>query len=232
MAFVTAGLSNGGRTAHFEIEYDDSLRSPETANALIETSDADFELMSRWFQGVELSASPLTVRIVAAEPPGPLAAPVDIFPGPGARPLRVRYLFVAAISRRFMRSQDRGWLGADGSGAGPALSRFLGAQALAANGLGVPELDLQPANSWMDSPRDDYVNDPAGSEPAVGCGVLFLYYLFTERKFSVAQIIAAAAPDLGGVYRNLTGETGDPFPQRTPGKQISRDENDRRRASR
>ena len=33
-----------------------------------------------------------------------------------------------------------------------------------------------------------------------------------ELNFSVEQIVGAAAVDLGGVYRNLTGKTDDPFP--------------------
>ena len=36
--------------------------------------------------------------------------------------------------------------------------------------------------------------------------------LMMELKFGVDQIVGAAAVDLTGVYRNLTGETGDPFP--------------------
>jgi hypothetical protein len=46
---------------------------------------------------------------------------------------------------------------------------------------------------------------------ADGCRVLFLYYLM-QLKFSVDQIVAGAASDMGGVYRNLTGNTDDPVP--------------------
>lgn len=45
-----------------------------------------------------------------------------------------------------------------------------------------------------------------------GCSLLFLYYLFSQLGFSINAIVAAGANTLGGVYRNLTGDTADPFP--------------------
>jgi len=60
-----------------------------------------------------------------------------------------------------------------------------------------------------------------GLEPG-RTSILFLYYLFSQLGFSIPEIIAAApgykdgvlnatAP-LRGVYQNLTGDAGDPFP--------------------
>ncbi len=74
--------------------------------------------------------------------------------------------------------------------------------------------------------RADYVNSVlpfAGNGPGTGCSLLFIYYLFHQLGFSIPEIVAAA-PGLGssgnpiggaclrGVYRNLTGDTSDPFP--------------------
>jgi len=61
-----------------------------------------------------------------------------------------------------------------------------------------------------------------GNGPGTGCSILFIYYLFTQLGYSIPEIIAAApgyqngvlkstAP-LRGVYQNLTGDMGDPFP--------------------
>lgn len=69
--------------------------------------------------------------------------------------------------------------------------------------------------------RFDYVNvtieydhEP---DPAIGCGVLFLYYLDTQLGF-LASEIAQAAPGvseaskcLRDIYTNLTGDSSDPF---------------------
>jgi hypothetical protein len=70
--------------------------------------------------------------------------------------------------------------------------------------------------------RADYVNLTLeydhGVSPAPGCGMLFLYYLYVQFGFSINAIIAAApgvnnaATCLRGVYQNLTGDNGDPFP--------------------
>ncbi len=62
-----------------------------------------------------------------------------------------------------------------------------------------------------------------GNGPATGCALLFLYYLFHQLGFSIPAIVAAApgvdssnnvigGSCLRGVYRNLTGDTSDPFP--------------------
>jgi hypothetical protein len=45
MAYPTAGLTNGGRTAHYQIQYDDTLSPADgvnRANALIAVCEADF----------------------------------------------------------------------------------------------------------------------------------------------------------------------------------------------
>jgi len=70
--------------------------------------------------------------------------------------------------------------------------------------------------------RSDYVNLTLeydhGIDPASGCAMLFLYYLNVQLGFSIEDIVAAA-PGIGnaknclrGVYNNLTGDPGDPFP--------------------
>lgn len=73
--------------------------------------------------------------------------------------------------------------------------------------------------------RSDYVNSILpwpGNGPGTGCSILFLYYLYHQLGFSIQQIIAAApgftngnlnsTGTLRGVYQNLTGDPGDPFP--------------------
>ena len=71
--------------------------------------------------------------------------------------------------------------------------------------------------------RADYINVTLkydhGQDAAPGCGMLFLYYLQIQLGFtSISQIIAAApgvsnaSSCLRGVYQNLTGDPGDPFP--------------------
>jgi hypothetical protein len=223
MAPSTTGLPNGGRTAHYQIRYDDSLSAADgkdRAIALIGDCEKDFALMAGWFNNISLTVPlPITVDIS----PGPYASAswnpaVTLVPGNGSSEALVRYLLVSEVTEMFMEAQSAGWFGAGNEGsAGEGLSRFLGGQFLITNGLGVTEPGFALANSWMTSDRLDYVNAVDPTDHAIdaktGCAMLFIYYLHTQLGFSVNQIVAAAAAELSGVYRNLTGGTEDPFPR-------------------
>jgi hypothetical protein len=149
MSFVTSGLPNGGRTAHFRIAHDEAscVDGRNFAIALLGMCEDDYDLRSRWFRGVELSINPVSVRVSTSASRNDVSQSSGrtVFLAPNPSPGRIRYLFVAEVSKLFMRAQNRGWLDAEGRGHGLSLARFLGAQALAANALGAPELDLQPA---------------------------------------------------------------------------------------
>ena len=130
----------------------------------------------------------------------------------------MRYLLVSEVTEMFMQAQGKGWFGAGNEGsAGEGLSRYLAGQFLIANSLGVTEPGFALANSWMASPRADYVNnvDPLdhGIDAKTGCAILFIDYLHTQLGFDTKAIVGAAATELSGVYKNLTGDHADPFPR-------------------
>ncbi len=222
MTYTTAGLTGGGRTAHYQIQYDDSLSAADgvnRANGLIAVCENDFALVAGWFDNIALTVgTPITVQIA----PGSYASaswgpPITLVPGDGSSLDLVRYLLVSELTEMFMLAQNKGWFGAGNEGsAGEGLSRFLAGQFLIANGLGVTEPGFGLANSWMSSPRADYVNNidvlDHGIDAKTGCAILFIYYLHTQLGFPIKSIVAAAAPELSGVYRNLTGDPADPFP--------------------
>ena len=88
MTYTTNGLTNGGRTAHYQIQYDDSLSQADgkdRANGLIAVCENDYTLMSNWFDDIALTVSiPVTVQIA----PGPYASaswgpPITLKPGNG-----------------------------------------------------------------------------------------------------------------------------------------------------
>jgi hypothetical protein len=176
--------------------------------------------MSGWFGGIALTvATPITVEIV----PGGYARagwgpPITLQPGNGSHLDVVRYLLVSEVTEMFMLAQARGWFGAGNEGsAGEGLSRFLAGQFLIANNIGVTEPGFALANSWMTSTRDDFVNHvdvtDHAIDPKTGCAILFIYWLHVQLGYSIEAIIAAGASELSGVYRNLTGDTADPFPR-------------------
>ncbi|MGI8863094.1 MAG: hypothetical protein ACR2JH_01635 [Solirubrobacteraceae bacterium] len=152
------------------------------------------------------SAAHLACRCRAGRQAGSTCAPeadagqpdVTIVGVQGARPGRIRYLFVAELSQLFMRAQARGWLAAG--------SRLM------ATAMGYPWRDFSErrrsrqrsgrararpsARQRLDGrPREDYLNRPGVGEAADGCRVLFLYYLVMQLKFSVEQVVGAAAVD-------------------------------------
>ena len=214
MSLITTGLTNGGLTTHYQIQYDDSLSQPDgldRANALIAVCEADYDIMSGWFGGISLTVgTPVTVNIV----PGPYASagwgpPITLQPGDGSSVTLVRYLLVSEVTEMFMLAQSRGWFAPDGSNeqsCGEGLSRFLAEQFLVSTGSGVSEPGFELAPSWLDSSispispiygsRGDFINVTReydhGIDPSTGCSILFIYYLFTQLDFSINSIIAAA----------------------------------------
>ena len=230
MALTSARLSNGGVTAHYKFQYDDSLSSPinpagpepARTNAVIAACENDFNLMSGWFGNIALDVN-FTIPVNVTQNSGGAAwgtsgrnLTVTINPGNGSANF-VRYLLVSEMVEQFMRAQNKGWFGSGTEGSqGEGLSRFLGAQFLASNGFGNPPVGFTNSNLWLTTSRDDYVNNinPTDDGPTAitGCSLLFIYYLFSQLGFSISAIVAAGASPLAGVYRNLTGDTGDPFP--------------------
>jgi len=231
MALTTAGLTNGGATTHYRFTYDDSLAAADGAtrvNAVMTACEADFNLMAGWFNNIALSVfTPITVNVQpgaygsANWSAGSSSSVINLIPGNGSSDIFTRYLLVSEVVEMLMLAQGGNngskWYGTSNEGsAGEGLSRFLGAQFLIVNGYGVAESGFATANSWMSSPRNDYVNyvDTTinGITPQTGCSLLFIYYLHTQLGYTATQIVAAGGPELSSVYRSLTGRLDDPFP--------------------
>ncbi len=217
-------LVNVGSTTHYSISYDDSLvgaDGPDRANALLAVCEQDYAMMAGWFPGLSLTVGlPVSVNIV----PGGYAGagwgpPISLRPGNGSGLDVVRYLLVAEVVEMFMLAQGGGWFAPDDSNegeAGEGLSRFLSTEFLVQSGLGHSMPFFDTAGIWLNSDRLDYINnvdvyDHAPDEKT-GCATLFIYYLSYQLGHDIQHIIAAQAPTLAGVYRNLTGDAADPFP--------------------
>lgn len=217
-------LVSVGTTTHYTISYDDSLSAADgrdRAQALLAVCEQDYDLMSSWFGGISLTVgTPVQVNIV----PGGYASagwgpPITLVPGNGSGLDVVRYLLVAEVVEMFMLAQNRGWFAADGSNegsAGEGLSRVLSAEFLRKANLGFNEPGFDTAGLWLNSDRSDYVNhvDEHDHAPDAksGCSTLFINYLSYQLGYDIRRVINAAAPELAGVYRNLTGAADDPFP--------------------
>ncbi len=222
---TTTGLTNGGVTAHYKFQYDDSLSGPggpepARTNAVIKACEADFSLMSAWFKNIKLSVtSPSPVSITQNGGGATWSASggnltVTINPGITGDATFIRYLLVSEIVELFMLAQGTGWFDAaagDEGSIGEGLSRFLAAQFLLGGGFGNPPGGFAISNSWLGSPRVNHVNQPATGDnkpdERTGCSCLFIWYLNAQLGFSVDDIVASAASTLAGVYAKLTGDT-------------------------
>ena len=224
MALTTNNLSNGGKTTHYQFQWETLAGAIEPArtNAVLAACEGDFSRMSGWFANIALDVDfPIPVNVTqnaggASWSLSGRALTVTINPGAGVASV-VRYLIVSEMVEQFMRAQGKGWFGAGTEGSqGEGLSRFLAARFLALNGLGTPPGGFDNSNAWLRSARADFVNKikdtDDGPDDFTGCSLLFIYYLFSQLGFSIEQIVGAAAGTLGGVYRNLTGTSIDPFP--------------------
>ncbi|MBV8819665.1 MAG: hypothetical protein JO022_14995 [Acidobacteriaceae bacterium] len=237
MALINTGLTNAGVTTHYRFFYDEFFGGaggvePARTNAVIQACEDDFTLLSNWFGGtVNVAGLAVDVTTQAANTCGAAGRPASnggcwrgstvqlIAQGPAYAndPVYLRYLMIAEVSEIFMMKQNAGWFqGKDEGSKGEGLSRFLSSQFLAQNGylgLGI-DSGFAVASLWLNSSREDFVNnDPDDNryDAVNGCTTLFIYYLFHQLGFSINQIVAAGAPTLAGVYRNLTGDSSDPF---------------------
>lgn len=217
-------LTVAGSTTHYRISYDTSLSAADgsqRATALLGVCEGDYAIMSDWFGGIGLPYSlPVEVHI---DPGGYASAgwgpPISLKPGNGSGLDVVRYLLVSEVVEMLMLKQNKGWFASDGSNegsAGEGLSRVLGTEFLHEVGLGATMAGFDTARFWLNSDRVDYVNgvDEHDHAPDAksGCATLFINYLSYQLGYNIKRIIAAAAPTLAGVYRNLTGSSSDPFP--------------------
>lgn len=212
---------------------------PARTNAVIAKCEADFAIMKAWFGGIELSYSyPISILVANASGGASWGPPITLSGGNGNADFQ-RDLLVAEVTEMFMLAQDKGWFAPDKSNeqsSGEGLSHFLNEQFEIGDGR-PPGLAFNAAN-WLNSSlpstnpsstrfgaaptsydygsRYDYVNNVLeydhSNSPASGCSVMFLWYLSTQLGYGTGQICQAAAPTLGGVYKNLSGDNADPFP--------------------
>ena len=235
MGFTSAGLPNGGGTAHYQISYDDTFSAADgvtLAAQLVVACEKDFTLMQGWFSGVDFQFSfPIAVQIANAsggaswgDPAGIAVSfgyspTVTINPGTGATTELIRYLLVSEVTEMFMASQNSGWYedtglfsGGDEGSKGEGLSRFLGFQFKVANGLrDVRYPFFEVVANWLNAPgRPNYVDnnpDDNQSDAVTGCTTCFLYYLHDQLGYDIQAIIGDGSSTLGGVYSKLTGRS-------------------------
>jgi hypothetical protein len=233
---AASGYSFVGATPHFRIYTSNSFPSAPTARGLalqwLGVIEQDLTLLSGWFGDMDyLSGSVGMFLDVSTGGSSAYWMPKQAFETHISIPVdssaagslaSVRSLFAAEVAEQFMAMQNRGWFhpdtGLEGTN-GEALSlvcsrelaKILGADEVAAErrGFDLAWLNSATRPDWVNTSLDQY---DSSSWDAVGCDILFIYYLMYELGYSIRSVIAAAASTLRGVHRNLSNDPNDPFP--------------------
>lgn len=203
-------------TPHFRVSVDPGLgaKGTKVADALLATCEQDFLTLQGYFGGITPKSMPFHLIVTSGNTGASHAtcAATALSIGAHSGPLEfMRSLVIAEEDEVFEANFRHGW--DCGASNGEGLSRVL------ANDM-VPGVEPQGFVSppvWLDQPsdvtgvlREDWVSktDPTDTNYfSIGCSVLFLNWLRFQLGHSWKEIIAAGAPTLAGVYRNLTGKT-------------------------
>jgi hypothetical protein len=130
-------------------------------------------------------------------------------------------LLASELTEEFMFTIASGWGYSFGdkteASNGEALSRFLATKIYTSLSTNTSAINgFWISNDWLNSSRADYVNNPQDDnrpDAVTGCCELVLYYLYTQPAFNdIPTLIADYSQKLSGVYSNLSGDLGDPFP--------------------
>ncbi len=203
-------LTHVGNTDHFDVSYVTSLRKTGAAlaHAILQNCERDYATLQQVFGGITPHRLPFIVQITsdATGASHSSCMGTDISIGGKSSPAVdfIRSLLVAEADEVFMANFGRGW--DCGASNGEGLSRVL------ANDIyqGVEPAGFISSNSWLNSPRANYVEHTYPSDthyPSIGCSVLFLNWLRFQLNRSWTDIVASGGPTLAATYRNLTGKS-------------------------
>ncbi len=215
-----------GQTAYFTITYQDALvNAQRRAQALLDGVDNDFETLLDWFQLGHDGFGPsnrITVQVQTEslarnqgyKSDGTTFIAVDSLETAGnLGDEGALALFVAEMSEVLMsyRAQKKGGKWVANNSMGEGLSVFcVGTMHpkpyYTLTGFG-PRI-----NTWLTSnTRNDWISSTESSDTnpdSYGCAIVFLYYLYTQLRYSSRDIILSGGATLEETYTNITGKTG------------------------
>lgn len=203
-------VTHAGSTPHFDVSYMTSLgkKGAALAQAILQNCERDYSTLQQIFGGLTPHRMPFTVQITSgatgASHSSCLGTDIAVGGKSGGAVDFIRSLLVAEADEVFMANFGHGW--DCGASNGEGLSRVL------ANDIyqGVEPAGFISSNSWLNSSRDDFVNNTLPSDtdyPSIGCSVLFLNWLRFQLNYSWANIVAAGSGTLAETYKNLTGKS-------------------------
>lgn len=214
---VFRGQTEYGRTADLIIYTDGSANGAATAQAILQSGEADFQATQAWFGGISLppgqegddQATPRTalpVQVLMDSQAGGAyhfgCNATDLYCEPD--PHLGSGFMVAELVEVFEAAINNGWQ--CGQTNGEALSRVLATER---NG-NLAQLQVQTGQAWWANGAKDYVTTNGASdqdENSNGCGPLFLYYLHSQLGYDWRTITTTGGSSLGETYQKLTGNS-------------------------
>ncbi len=214
---VFHGQNEFGRTANLIVYTDGTANGNATAQAVMNSGEADFQATQAWFGGISLPPghegddqnTPRTALPVQVLMDGQAGGAyhfgcdaTDLYCEPD--PNLGTGFMVAELVEVFEAAINNGWQ--CGKTNGEALSRVLATER---NG-NLAQLQVQTGQAWWANGRKDYVTNNDASdqdENSNGCGPLFLYYLHTQLGFDWRTITTTGGATLGETYQKLTGNS-------------------------
>ena len=214
---IFRGQTEVGRTADVIVYTDGSANGNATAQAILQTAEADFQATQAWFGGLTLpagqqgddqttprTATPVQV-LMDAQAGGAYhfgCNATDLYCEPD--PSLGSGFMVAELVEVFEAAIGNGWQ--CGQTNGEALSRVLATER---NG-NLTQLQVQTGQAWWSNGAQDFVtsnNATDQDENSNGCGPLFLYYLHSQLGFDWRTITTTGGATLGETYQKLTGKS-------------------------
>ncbi len=213
------GALHGGSTEHVDVFFDAVLgsRGCTVAASVLPRAERDLATIRGYFGGMVLPREHLNV-VLARLPENERAYHYggdgtdlfcDVITVPVLNPWYSSFLAASLMVEIFATYLDQGWEGDRHVGEG--LSRVIAAAMYPHRLTG-----FATAAVWLDSERDDFVNEivPSDRDPqAIGCATLFLNYLHYQLGFTWQEIVAAGGGSLAETHARLTGDTADPYPE-------------------
>jgi hypothetical protein len=212
------GETEVGHTSDLVVYSDGSAEGYASAQAVLQTAEADFKAVRGWFGDISLPAghdgddqnTPRTstpCRVLMDPQAGGAyhfgCDATDIYIQPD--PSLANGFMVAELVEIFEAAANNGW--ACGNTNGEGLSRVLAGER---NTSLAPDF-AQTIQAWWSAGHADYVNSNNATdqdENSNGCATLFLYFLHSQLGFDWAKIVSTGGSTLGETYQRLTGKSG------------------------
>lgn len=214
-ATVFRGETEAGRTPDVVVFTDGSANGNASAQAVLQSAEADFQAVAQWFGGIALPAgqqgddqtTPRTatpVQVLMDSQAGGAyhfgCNATDLYIEPA--PQLASGFMVAELVEVFEAAINNGWQ--CGQTNGEALSRVLATE----RNNGLAQLQVQTGQAWWANGHQDYVTTNTATDQdqnSNGCGPLFLYYLHSQLGYDWTRITTTGGVTLGDTYQRLTG---------------------------